>query len=156
MSYYIAVGTSNGENVDLKFGEVEKFYIYCVDGKDVKLAGIREAEKNPARVPGNRESAVEDEPACSPGSCGSARSGSVCSGNGQGCSGPDEILGKVETISDCRCVVCKKVGFRAQKQFEKKAISVFDVECSVSEALEKITSYYFKIDNRQSLRKTEG
>ena len=30
----------------------------------------------------------------------------------------------------------------AQKQFEKRAISVFDVDCTVGEALEKITAYY--------------
>ena len=65
------------------------------------------------------------------------------------------MIGKVALIEDCRAVVCKKVGFQAQKQFEKKAISVFDVECSVEEALEKITSYYYKIDNRQSLRSRE-
>ena len=58
-------------------------------------------------------------------------------------------------IEDSRCVVAKKVGFQAQKQFEKKAISVFDIEVSVKEALDKITSYYFKIDNRQSLRSKE-
>lgn len=30
-----------------------------------------------------------------------------------------------------------KIGFQAQKQFEKKAISVFDVECRINKALEK-------------------
>ena len=42
--------------------------------------------------------------------------------------------------------------FQAQKQFEKKAISVFDVECAVDEALEKITFYYGKIDNHESFK----
>ena len=32
-------------------------------------------------------------------------------------------------------------------------VSVFDVQVSIDEALEKITSYYYKIDQRQSLRK---
>lgn len=73
-----------------------------------------------------------------------------CSGQGGGCGGSEILMSKVSIIEDCRCVVCKKVGFQAQKQFEKKAISVFDVECLVSEALEKITFYYKKIDNHES------
>lgn len=58
-------------------------------------------------------------------------------------------------LSDCRCVVCKKIGFQAQKQFEKKAISVFDVECEIKEALDKITFYYNKIDRHESLLKNK-
>ena len=60
------------------------------------------------------------------------------------------MIGKVEALADCRCVVCKKVGFQAQKQFEKKAISVFDVDCEVKEALEKITFYYNKLDKHEA------
>ena len=155
MSYLIAVGTASGENVDLKFGEVREFYIYRVDGKDVKLEETREAERNATNTSSNSGGVAEGTQSCSKGSCSSAQA-SGCGGNGKGCSGPGEVQGRVEVIADCRCVVCKKIGFQARKQFEKKAISVFDVECSVSEALEKITSYYYKIDNRQSLRKTEG
>ena len=81
--------------------------------------------------------------------------GSGCGGNGQGCGGGTEVLGKVALIEDCRAVVCKKIGFQAQKQFEKKAISVFDIEVSVEDALDKISSYYYKIDNRQSLRQRQ-
>ena len=66
--------------------------------------------------------------------------------------GGEAVLGKVSLIEDCRAVVCKKIGFQAQKQFEKKAISVFDVEVSVEEALDKISTYFYKIDSRQSLR----
>lgn len=95
----------------------------------------------------NREGVKQSENkgACSTQGCSS----NGCSGNGGGCSGPSDIVSKVELISDCRCVVCKKVGFQAQKQFEKKAISVFDVECEVQEALDKISSYYNKLDFRK-------
>ena len=34
MAYNIAFGSSNGINVDLKFGETDHFYIYRVDGQD--------------------------------------------------------------------------------------------------------------------------
>ncbi len=148
--YKIAVGSSDGKNVDLKFGQADRFHIYQVDGKDVKLLGIREV-KDDLPVKGeteNKEANATCEEGDKSGSCGAG-----CGGNGQGCGGAGEVMGKVTLIEDCRCVVCAKVGFQAQKQFEKKAISVFDVQVSIDEALEKITSYYYKIDQRQSLRK---
>ena len=59
---------------------------------------------------------------------------------------------RVLLIDDCRCVVCAKIGFQAQKQFERKAISVFDIECKITDALDKITAYYEKVDGHKSLR----
>ena len=150
MAYTIAIASSDGVNVDLKFGQADKFYIYRVEEKNIELSEIRE-------VPVSSEDAGK-APAAGTSSCGSGDAqscGSGCSGNGQGCGGGGAVLGKVSLIEDCRCVVAKKVGFQAQKQFEKKAISVFDIEVSVEEALEKITSYYYKIDHRQSLRPVE-
>jgi len=136
MGYKIAVGTSDGENIDLKFGEVAAFHIYEVEGKSYHLQEIRPAG--------------EETGTC--GTTGCASGG--CSGDGHGCSGPNEILGRVEKIADCRCIVCKKIGFQAQKQFEKKAISVFDIDCPIKEALEKISGYYDKIDRHESIRRS--
>lgn len=151
MAYNIAFGSSNGINVDLKFGETSSFYIYRVDGQDFKFLEIRHVEPSDP-------SAKAPAPASEASSCGTGGScgnGSGCGGNGQGCGGGAEVLGKVALIEDCRAVVCKKIGFQAQKQFEKKAISVFDIEVSVEDALDKISSYYYKIDNRQSLRQRQ-
>lgn len=138
MSYKIAIGSSDGINVDLKFGQVSKFLIYEVD-EEIKLL---------------EERIVTDEKTDSleitSSQCGDKNG---CGGAGTGCGGPEEVMSRVSIISDCRSVVCKKIGFQAQKQFEKKAISVFDVECSVAEALEKISIYYKKIDNHESFRK---
>ena len=148
MAYNIAFGSSNGINVDLKFGETDKFYIYRVDEQDLEFLEIH-------HVAPSDPSAKAPAPASEASSCGTGGScgnGSGCGGNGQGCGGGTEVLGKVALIEDCRAVVCKKIGFQAQKQFEKKAISVFDIEVSVEDALDKISSYYYKIDNRQSLR----
>ncbi|MCR5529107.1 MAG: hypothetical protein K6F49_07815 [Saccharofermentans sp.] len=139
MAYKIAIGSSDGKIVDLKFGEVNKFLIYEV-GDEVVLSEEREY------IPGEAEDASADS--CSSSSCDTKS----CGGNGGGCQGPGNVAGKVELISDCRAVVCKKIGFQAQKQFEKKVISVFDVECEVKEALDKITFYYKRIDNHESLR----
>ena len=136
MAYKIAVGSSDGKNVDLKFGEVTKFLIYEV-GDEVLLSEEREF------VPEEKADTACDSSYCDTKGCG---------GNGGGCKGPGDVADKVGLIADCRAVVCKKIGFQAQKQFEKKAISVFDVECEVKEALDKITFYYRRIDNHESLR----
>ena len=148
MAYNIAFGSSNGINVDLKFGETDPFYSYRVDGQDLQFLEIRHV--NPSDPSAKAPAPASDASSC--GNGGSCGNGSGCGGNGQGCGGGTEVLGKVALIEDCRAVVCKKIGFQAQKQFEKKAISVFDIEVSVEDALDKISSYYYKIDNRQSLR----
>lgn len=129
LSYKIAVGSSDGIHVDLKFGEVTKFLIYEVTD-EIKLCEERDV--------GDEEERLKCE---------------GCSGNGGGCQGSSDVISKVSLIADCRCVVCKKIGFQAQKQFEKKAISVFDVECEIKEALDKITYYYSKIDKHEPYRK---
>lgn len=43
MPYKIAVGTSDGINVDLKFGEVEKFIIYEVNEGQINVCEVTEA-----------------------------------------------------------------------------------------------------------------
>ena len=141
LAYKIAVGSSNGIHVDLKFGEVTKFLIYEVTDE------IRLLEER--IVYNDIETQVISENVCNTSGCSSEG----CRGNGSGCNGSSDMISKVSLISDCRCVVCKKIGFQAQKQFEKKAISVFDVECKIDEALEKITFYYGKIDRHESFRK---
>ncbi|MBO7453666.1 MAG: hypothetical protein J6U54_25315 [Clostridiales bacterium] len=133
MAYYIAIGSSDGVNTDLKFGEVEKFLIYKVEGEKYEL---------------HEERVVAEGEACV-SKCGDKNG---CSGGGHGCGGGEEVAAKVTAVEDCRAVVCKKIGFQAQKQFEKRAISVFDIETKVTDALNKIASYYNKIDNNRSLR----
>ena len=149
MAYKIAVGSSDGIHVDLKFGEVTKFLIYEVDDTfrllEERYISLSEVEKN---------CAVDNGSQCN-GSigCGEGSHGAGCGGGGNGCNGGADVMSKVSLIADCRCIVCKKIGFQAQKQFEKKAISVFDVECEIEEALEKITFYYGKIDKHEAFRK---
>ncbi len=126
MSYKIAVGSSNGTNVDLKFGEVKKFIIFEVEGQQKKLLEIRDADIY---------TTVKDN--------------NCCNGNRNCCCGPTDVISKVELVKDCRCIVCKKVGFQAQKQLERKAISVFDIEGEVEMILKKIISYYGKIDKHR-------
>lgn len=136
MSYKIAVATSDGENVNETFGSAEFFEIYEVSD------GVY--TKSEERV---FQSEMTDNPS---DKCNSGKCGNSC---GSGCGGNGEPSAKVEIISDCRAVVCRKIGFHIQKQLERKAISAFDVSCTVTEALDKITFYYNRIDRHETLRK---
>lgn len=163
MSYKIAVASSDGIQIDETFGSAEKFLIYEVeDGVYRRLETRASDEKRTDR------SGAPQAPGCNPASgfqkkdgggegnachaengCGA---GSGCGNGAGGCGGAGEASAKVELVSDCRCVVCKKIGFHIQKQLERKAISAFDVACPVEEALEKISYYFTRIDNHESLR----
>ncbi|MBQ9279377.1 MAG: hypothetical protein IJ224_12175 [Lachnospiraceae bacterium] len=159
MSYKIAVATSDEINVDETFGQAKRFIIYEADGKTYKKIEERDVEdgsdadnKASESVQEGCELSAGCDPkpeSCEAGAgCGS---GTGCGGGG-GCGGNGEVSYKIFSLFDCRAVVCKKIGVSAQKQFEKKAISYFDVSCSIEEALDKITFYYNRIDNHVSLR----
>ena len=143
MSYKIAVATSDYINVDETFGQAKRFIIYEADGKNFKKLEERDVEDDFVV-----ECKISETGCGTGGGCGS---GTGCSG-GSGCGGNGEVSFKISSLFDCRAIVCKKIGVSAQKQFEKKAISYFDVSCTVEEALDKITFYYDRIDNHMSLR----
>lgn len=132
MSYKIAVTSSDGENINETFGSAKSFVIYEVSD------GI--CKRYEERICTTEEKVAENN--CNSKGCG----------NSDGC-GQGNSSSKVELISDCRAVVCKKIGFHIQKQLERKAISAFDVSCTIEEALDKITAYYSRIDRHESLRK---
>ncbi len=154
MSYKIAVASSDGLQIDETFGSAKRFMIYEVtDGICKRLEERAFYEEGT----GNNDVSIED--GCNSlvickkeGICGSGMGGSCGSGTGGGCGGAGEASTKVELVSDCRCVVCKKIGFHVQKQLERKAISAFDVICPVEEALKKISHYFTRMDNHESLR----
>ena len=145
MSYKIAAASSDGQQIDESFGSAKKFMIYEVtDGIYKKLEERTFCEEGADR---NDVSAAAG---CNPpAGCGR---GGGCGGAGGGCGGAGEVSAKVELISDCRCVVCRKIGFHIQKQLERKAVSAFDVTCPVEEALKKISYYFTRMDNHESLR----
>lgn len=165
MKYKIAVGSSDGVNVNLKFGEVSEFLIYEVDGLKFKLLEEREVknENESIDIDDNKKQDVANDAKNNCGnilqgcgnqsSCGSAGSG--CGGNGKGCNGSSDVAAKISVIDDCRCILCKKVGFQAQKQFEKKAIVVFDIEVDIDSAITKIADYFDKLDNHKLNKKFE-
>lgn len=140
MSYKIALASLDGSNIDQSFGGTDKFIIVEVtDGKYETL----EQRKVP------EETDIEN---CADEISGSGTPIGGCGCGGGGCGGNQVVSSKVRLISDCRCVVCKKIGGGAQKQLSKLAISTFDVECGIDEALKKITLYFDRVDKHQSLR----
>lgn len=135
MSYKIAVATSNELYVDLHFGAAKFFSIYEVqDNGEFSFLEKRDYDES------REGESIDGKPVKTAGCHGS---GSGC-GQG-GCSGGASA--KVELISDVRAVIAEKIGFNVTKQLEKKAISSFDVDCSVQEALEKITKYFYSVDH---------
>ena len=137
MSYKIAVATSDGLNVDLHFGSAPSFEIYEVEGLDFQKVEKRDAPDLP-----------EQKQFSNNAGCGTGCETGSNDGCNSGC-GSSERSESVEMLSDCRSVVCKKIGRNILKQFERKAISVFDVELPIKEALSKIVSYYSKLDERK-------
>lgn len=151
MSYKIAVASSDGVNIDVSFGGAAFFDIFEISGKKYCFAEKRKvtveetASHKPARTDG-----TGGEKSC--GNDGGCNGGGKNCGMDGGCGDGVEASSKVALISDCRCIVCKKIGFPIMKQLEKKAISGFDVECSIEEALNRIVNYFDKLDSHQSLR----
>lgn len=154
MSYKIAIASSDGTQIDETFGTAKGFIIYEVtDGVYKRLEERHFHEEVTDKEPedGMSGSCGTDGDCGGGNGCGGAGSG-CGTGAGYGCNGAGNVSEKVEMVSDCRCIVCMKIGFHVQKQLERKAISAFDVSCSVEEALEKISHYFMRIDNHESLR----
>ena len=155
MSYLIAIASSDEKNIDLTFGAADSFIIYEVEGTEYHKKEVRQVpqEAGAAEAANGGGAAVGSSCGGSGTGCGNG-SGSGCGSGrqGGGCGGPDSHSAKVELIADCRSLVGKKIGFQATKQLEKKAIASFDVDCTVDEALTKISTYFSKIDNHISLR----
>ncbi len=128
MAYKIAVASSDGKNVDLHLGSSPFLKVYTAEGLSFQFLEDRKVDVS-----------SETEGGCQGGGCSG--------GNGGGCSGGGNPQ-SVEIVADCRAVVAAKVGKNARRLLELKAISVFDIEIPVEEALSKITSYYHKLDNR--------
>ncbi len=138
MSYKIAVASSDRKNINETFGSAKSFIIYEVTD-DV----YRQSEERVFQSEAT-ENLLDN---CNSKGC---RNSNGC---GSGCCEQGNASSKVELVSDCRAVVCRKIGFHIQKQLERKAISAFDVSCSIEEALSKITNYYSRIDRHESLRR---
>ena len=144
MSTKIAIATSDNLNIDLHFGQAKSFLIYELKDSKFELTEKRE-------LPASENKPTSPE-APSPqdfgGGCGGAGfgCGSGGGGSGGGCGGgaSGPLAPAVELLLDCRSVVAAQIGQGMRRQFERNAISVFDIELPIEEALNKLAAYYLK------------
>ena len=151
MSIKVAIASSDSLNVDLHFGQAKSFLIYELQNGSFVQTERRElpAVVEPAvPEPGRRvetTSAAGDVSDCNPS--GGFACGSGCGGGGGGCCGggaTGPLAPAVELLLDCRSVVAAQIGQGMRRQFERNAISVFDIELPIEEALNKLAAYYLK------------
>ena len=144
MSTKIAIATSDNLNIDLHFGQAKSFLIYELKDSKFELTEKRE-------LPASENKPTSPE-APSPqdfgGGCGGAGfgCGSGGGGSGGGCGGgaSGPLAPAVELLLDCRSVVAAQIGQGMRRQLERNAISVFDIELPIEEALNKLAAYYLK------------
>ena len=150
MSYRIAVASSDREHIDISFGAADGFYIYEATDETFRFIEFRPyaIESDGANTEPSEADAICEQEVKTQSGCGN---GNGCRG-GFGGAGSGAHEAKLSLIEDCRCLICKKIGFGVQKQLEKKAITAFDIECPIEEGLGKIVSYLYKIDHHISLR----
>ena len=140
MSIKVAIASLDKTNIDLHFGQATQFEIYELRGDHFEFLETRNAQKS--------EVTSEDTPAYS-GGCGSGFGGgcgSGCGGFGGGCGGggSGQVSPTVQLLLDCRSVVAAQIGQNVRRQFERNAVSVFDIELPIEEALKKLAAYYLK------------
>lgn len=146
MSYRIAAASSDGIQIDLSFRAADFFTI--IEVKDNGSYTILEkrsvsADHNAAN---KQDGCNKISSGQSVGGCGGQSVGSYIGGCGGGHSDA-EIEARVSIISDCRCFLCSKIGPGAERQLERKAITVFMIDLPLQVALTKIITYYSKLDN---------
>ena len=146
MSTKIAIATSDNLNIELHFGQAKSFLIY-----ELKDSKFELTEKRELSASENKPTSPEaPSPQDFGGGCGGAGfgcgSGGGCGGSGGGCGGgaSGPLAPAVELLLDCRSVVAAQIGQGMRRQFERNAISVFDIELPIEEALNKLAAYYLK------------
>ncbi|MCR5062800.1 MAG: hypothetical protein K6A89_05890 [Treponema sp.] len=140
MSVKVAIASSDGLNIDLHFGQASQFKIYELRGDHFEFLETRD-------IPKSTQS--EDDTSDFGGGCGGGGlgcGGGAGCGSGGGCGGgaSGPLAPAVELLLDCRSVVAAQIGQGMRRQFERNAISVFDIELPIEEALQKLAAYYTK------------
>ena len=136
MSIKVAIASSDRLNIDLHFGQAREFFIY-------------EFHKDHFDFLESRKSQVSDSADNDSGFGGGCGSGFGCGGSGGGCGGgagaaAGPLSPNVELLLDCKAIVASQIGQKVRRQFERNAISVFDIELPIEEALQKLAAYYLK------------
>ncbi len=139
MAIKVAIASSDKTNIDLHFGQASQFEIYELRGNHFEFLETRKAPKNEP----SSEYLSADAPATGCGGGFGGGCGSGCGGGcGSGAGGP--VSPVVESLLDCRSIVAAQIGQNVRRQFERNAVSVFDIELPIEEALQKLAAYYLK------------
>ncbi|MDR3072823.1 MAG: hypothetical protein LBU41_04955 [Clostridiales Family XIII bacterium] len=129
MTYRVAVTTTDGENVNLHFGQARKFTIVEVNQKtgEYSLTETRifEAGEHTAHAsaPGFSESC--------------------------GCANASAVEGLVELISDCDYLLTTRIGNKPHRVLLRNGVATLETDVPISLAIEKLTTYL----NKQAARR---
>ena len=138
MSTKVALVSSDGLKIDLHFGQAKEFFIYELQKDAFVQIERRELAVNSGEAALRQaQGPQEDE----------LSGGFACPGGGGGCGGgaaSGPLAPAVELLLDCRAVVAAQIGQGMRRQLERNAISVFDIEIPVEDALKKLAAYYAK------------
>lgn len=124
MTYKIAIGTSDGKNVDLHFGELDSISIFEVNESDgtYSFSESRKVEREP-----KKEAA---ETGCS---CGSDFS---------------EKVGKL--VNDCTYLLVAKIGNKPYRLLQENNVNCIEAPFEIEEAVSKLNDYYILHKHRES------
>lgn len=123
MQFKIAAASSDGRRVDTPFGKAEQLYIYETAGPGIySLLECRRLQPDDLNV-----------------EVGADRNRCGC---GIGCHSGCGESAKIQVIADCRFFLCSHIGLQARKALERHAITVFEIEEAVDDAVEKIVRFY--------------
>ena len=141
MKIKIAIATSDSININLHFGQATQFEIYELRDDHFEFLETRDTPKSEAT-----SNVVPEDTSGYGGGCGSGFGGGCGSGCGGGCGGGagGAVSPTVQLLLDCRSVVVAQIGQNVRRQFERNAVSVFDIELPIEEALKKLAAYYTK------------
>lgn len=154
MSYKIAVATSDGVQIDGHFGGVTNFQIIQV--KDDGSYQWSEKRLVPDFATEENDSSKKQVRSVGFSGCGRGEKGCGEGSGSGGCRGGHSdarIDARIAVIEDCRAMLCAKCGPGAERQLQRKAITIFAIEMTVEQAMAKIIPYYQRLDGHISLRK---
>lgn len=125
MLYKIAIGTSDGEHIDLHFGEIKTIFIYEVD-EDTGNFSL--AEKRVIEFPKDQEFQPKES----------------------GCACGKFLTEKISAvISDCTYFLVAKIGNRPHRILQENNINCIEAPDSIKESIEKLNRYFTSHKKRE-------
>ena len=118
MSYKIALASSDGQTIDLHFGEITKVSVYEVKEEDGSFSFIEDRKIEYTPDP--------DAQSCEGGcSCGKGFSEKVA-----------------QSVKDCTYFLVAKIGNRPSRMLQENNVNCIEAPYSISQAIEKLNRYY--------------